>query len=322
MAAYVAAALAALAGLKEEGRFPFLRQAVTLVPLAIAAGTGTIWTKSALVGQPAIERPMVAWIEGSVLERQEQSSRDRVRLTIATRLAEFSDAVKVRVNVPDTRGSAGLEKGARVRLQARLMPPAPPMLPGGYNFARTAWFSGLAATGSALSRVELLDPPPARWGLERTQQALSRYVRTQLSGSQGAIAATLASGDRGAIAETDAQAMRDSGLAHLLSISGLHVSALIAVAYVLALRLLALWPWLTLRSRLPVIAAGVGAAMGIFYTLLTGAEVPTVRGASAHCWSLWHSPWAAKRYRSGCSRWPHLRCSSSGPSLWSGLASR
>ena len=69
------------------------------------------------------------------------------------------------------------------------------------------------------------------------QQALSRHVRAQLDGSSGTIAATLASGDRGAIAEEDAQAMRDSGLAHLLSISGLHVSALIAVAYFVALRL-------------------------------------------------------------------------------------
>ena len=71
--------------------------------------------------------------------------------------------------------------------------------------------------------------------------------------------------------------MRDAGLTHLLSISGLHVSAVIACVYLLALRLLALWPWLTLRIRLPLVAAACGAGAGIGYTLLTGAEVPTVR---------------------------------------------
>jgi competence protein ComEC len=71
--------------------------------------------------------------------------------------------------------------------------------------------------------------------------------------------------------------MRDAGLTHLLSISGLHVSAVIAGAYFLAITLLALWPWLTLRVRLPLVAAGIGALAGIGYTLLTGAEVPTVR---------------------------------------------
>ncbi len=200
-----------------------------------------------------------------------------MRLTIVTRLPGMERAVKVRVNVPAASDRPGVASGARVRLKARLMPPAPPMLPGGYDFARTAWFAGLAATGSALSPVELRAPASERWGLETVQRALSSHVRARVDGPGGAIAATLASGDRGAISETDAQAMRDSGLAHLLSISGLHVSALIAVAYVVALRLLALWPWLALRARLPVVAAGVGAFAGIFYTLLTGAEVPTVR---------------------------------------------
>jgi competence protein ComEC len=75
--------------------------------------------------------------------------------------------------------------------------------------------------------------------------------------------------------------MRDSGLTHLLSISGLHVSAVIAAAYLMSLRLLALWPWLVLRVRLPLMAAAIGAVAGIGYTLLTGAEVPTVRSCIA-----------------------------------------
>jgi competence protein ComEC len=71
--------------------------------------------------------------------------------------------------------------------------------------------------------------------------------------------------------------MRDAGLTHLLSISGVHVSALIAAVFFVALKLLALWPWLALRVRIPLLAAVCGAAAGVAYTLLTGAEVPTVR---------------------------------------------
>jgi len=158
-----------------------------------------------------------------------------------------------------------------------LMPPASPMLPGGYDFARAAWFQGYAATGSAQGPVEVVEPADTGAPLASLQRTLSEHVRGELGGSAGAIAAAFASGDRGAITEADEVAMRDSGLTHLLSISGLHVSAVIAAAYFLAIKLLALWPWLALRVRLPVIAAGVGALVGIFYTLLTGAEVPTVR---------------------------------------------
>jgi competence protein ComEC len=275
--ACLALSLAGLSTFRAEGDHPYLRQALIVVPLVMAAGCATIWTKSAMVGQSAIERPVVGWIEGKVMVREEQPAHSRIRLTVATRLPEFAEPVKVRVNLPLERDRPGLARGAQVRLKARLMPPAPPMLPGGYDFARSAWFSGLAATGSVLGDVEMRQVADADQGLKGLQQRLSHHVREQIDGSSGTIAATLASGDRGAISEEDAEAMRDSGLAHLLSISGLHVSALIAVAYLLALRLLALWPWLALRVRLPIVAAGVGAAAGIFYTLLSGAEVPTVR---------------------------------------------
>ncbi|HSJ78652.1 MAG TPA: ComEC/Rec2 family competence protein, partial [Erythrobacter sp.] len=110
---------------------------------------------------------------------------------------------------------------------------------------------------------------------------LAAHVRSRVNGSAGAIAAAFASGDRGSISEADEAAMRDSGLTHLLSISGLHVSAVIAAAYFVTLRLLALWPALALRVRLPVVAAGAGALAGVGYTLLTGAEVPTVRSCVA-----------------------------------------
>ena len=49
----------------------------------------------------------------------------------------------------------------------------------------------------------------------------------------------------------------------------------------LTLRLLALSPWLALRVNLVLVAAGVGAITGVAYTMLTGAEVPTIRACAA-----------------------------------------
>lgn len=244
--------------------------------LLVAAGVVLIWTRSELVGAAPIERPGSMVIAGKVLERIEQPADDRIRLVLATR-EQTGRAIKVRVNVPLGQDSPALREGALVRLKARLMPPAPPMLPGGYDFARAAWFEGYAATGSAQGPITVIAPATGEPLLAPLQRRLSDHVRRQLGGSPGAIAAAFASGDRGSISDADEQAMRDAGLTHLLSISGLHVSAVIAGAYFLAITLLALWPWLTLRVRLPLVAAGIGALAGIGYTLLTGAEVPTVR---------------------------------------------
>ena len=254
--------------------------------LAIAFGIGLIWARSEAVGVSAIEHPQMQTMNARILEREEQPARDRVRLVLAARDRETGEAIKLRVNVPLDRTNPQtlreLQKGAVIRLTARLMPPAPPLVPGAYNFARTAWFEGLAATGSVVGPVDVIEPPPPGWGgIAEVQRDLSAHVRSQLGGSAGTIAAAFASGDRGAIAETDEEAMRDAGLTHLLSISGLHVSAVIAAAYFLAIKLLALWPWLALRVRLPVVAAAFGALAGLGYTLLTGAEVPTVRSCTA-----------------------------------------
>ncbi len=276
-----ALALGAMALLRADGGFPFLRLGIVTMTMALAAGCLTVWGKSALVGTDAISAPLAGTFTGRVLARQEQPAEERLRLVLATREPGSARVIRVRLNVPMEHGRPGAVEGALVRVKARLMPPAPPMLPGSYNFARAAWFQGLAATGSALGPLEVIAPSEgvgeAGGWLAGTQRRLAAHIHGQLEGSAGGIAAAFASGDRGGISKVDETAMRDSGLTHLLSVSGLHVSAVMAGAYFLAMSLLALWPWLALRVRLPVTAAAVSAGAGVFYTLLTGAEVPTVR---------------------------------------------
>lgn len=282
IAAGLIAALLALA--RWKGREDRMRLTVAIVTCGalFSLGVSLIWMRSELVGVPAFERPLSTEVDGRILQRIEQPAQDRVRLVLAIRSPENGEAVKVRINVPLENATAGMAEGALIRAKVRLMPPAAPMLPGGYNFARTAWFEGLAATGSVQGNITLVEAPAAHNALiPGIQRQLSAHVRQRLDGSAGSIAAAFASGDRGGISEADEEAMRDAGLTHLLSISGLHVSAIIAAAYLLAIKLLALWPWLVLRVRLPVFAAGIAALAGIGYTLLTGAEVPTVRSCLA-----------------------------------------
>jgi competence protein ComEC len=277
IAGCLGAALLILAAMRPEGRFPFLRQSLAAAAIMVAAGSSVVWVKSALVGREPVARPLVATFTARIVTREEQPAEARARLVVFLREPESGRILRVRVNLPKAYDNPAIAQGAVVRFDARLMPPASPMLPGGYDFARAAWFRWLSATGSVLGPVEVLGAGDSGGMLARAQVSLSRHVRENIPGPAGAIAATLASGDRGAISEADNQAMRDSGLAHLLSISGLHVSALVGAAYLFAMRLLALSPWLAIRVRLPLVAAAIAALAGIAYTLLSGAEVPTVR---------------------------------------------
>ena len=277
--------LLALVALSPYGRHPHLRQAIIAVAFALAAGCGLVWAKSALVGTPPIARPTVAALIGTVLERYDEPAEGKLRLQLAVREPRTDRPIRVSLTVPAADERPDLAEGAVVRLRARLMPPMPPRLPGGRDSAREAWFSGLAANGSALGPVEVVTPAlgwqDGGWhGWAWARHALSAHVRGRVPGSAGGIAATLVSGNRGGIAFADQQAMRDAGLTHLLAISGLHVSAVVAGAYFLAFRLLALWPWLALRVRVPVMATLAGALAGVSYTLLTGMHLPTVRACT------------------------------------------
>jgi competence protein ComEC len=246
--------------------------------LCVAFGCALAWWRADYVAAPRLVRPSVATFEAQVtrIENQRAKAQSRVWMNPA-QLSKLPPLI--RVTIKDEDMVAGLVVGDSIRLRARLVPPPDAPVPGGYDFSRTAWFLGLGASGSAIGPVLRISPPQPKGNGLRSR--LSAHVRSQIAGSAGGIAAAFASGDRGGIAPEDEEAMRASGLTHLLSISGLHITAVVAAVLFMTLRLLALSPALALRWPLPLIAAGAGALAGIGYTALTGAEVPTIRSCVA-----------------------------------------
>lgn len=167
--------------------------------------------------------------------------------------------------------------GDTLRVRALVRPPAPPAHPGGWDFQRAAWFSGLGGSGFALGAAEVTageQPAPAFAGLRAT---IETRVTAAIPGPAGAVAAALLTGGQSAIPAADLAAMRDSGLAHLLSVSGLHIAIVMGVAFGLLRALLAAVPWVALRLPTKPAAALGALAVGGGYMLLTGAEVPMQR---------------------------------------------
>jgi competence protein ComEC len=275
--AWIALWLGVAVGVNTLSKGGRLSAAISIGGVLLAAGCMLVWGKALMVGEPPLGRPAVVEFSARVLAADPLVARGLVRLDLEP-LDRKDLPGRVRVNAQPEHVPEGLAPGETVSLRARLMPPAPAALPGSYDFAQRAYFSGIGATGRALESVERVGE---RTGAQSARNRVAAYIGERVSDPERGIAIALATGNQSWISESDAEAMRRSGLAHLLSISGLHVSALIGGVIFILVKVLALSPYIALRWPILMIAACVGGAAGVGYTLFTGAEVPTIRSCIA-----------------------------------------
>lgn len=165
---------------------------------------------------------------------------------------------------------------------ARLMPPPGPVMPGGYDFSFESYFDGIGATGFLLGKPDIERAGHggasdlSAW-IENARDRVAGHIRAEIGGAEGEIAAALIVGTRGGIPDEVNEALRRTGLAHILSISGLHM-ALVAATVMGVLRgIAAAFP--TLASRRPVkkYAAATALAAVSGYVLFSGSDVAAVR---------------------------------------------
>jgi len=175
--------------------------------------------------------------------------------------------------------------GRAVRLKAMLGSPPPPAAPGSYDFARDAWFDSIGGVGFTIGEIApaRLDPPPWRLRLSMAVNAfrwsLAQRILARMGPSSGGIGAAMVTGHEAWISEDQTEAMRASGLAHILSISGLHMAIVGGFVFGLARLGVAAWPWLALRAPGKKIAAVAGLVAVLGYLLISGAPPPAERAA-------------------------------------------
>lgn len=248
---------------------------------AVAAGFAAAQWRTASMPPAIRELPFGAVVvEGSVVAVDALPEGRRVRLG-AVRLAPDAPVLSRDIRIRLAAGDATpLAPGDRVRLRALVRTPAPPAAPGAFDFQRIAFFARLGGVGFALGPAEVLRSEAASsaaLALARLRQAVVARTLAALPGTEGAVAAALLTGQRAAIPEHELARIRDSGLAHLLSVSGLHVGIVAGLGFLLVRLGLGLWPWALLHLHVKKIAAVAGIAFGLGYMLLTGSEVPMQR---------------------------------------------
>lgn len=249
-----------------------------LVLAAALAGAFLLALQSEWRGTPVLTKPQTARLVG-LLTAVERASPVRHTLTIAVETSDLRGPVPRRVRVA-VRGAAAYRVGQRVRTTARLFPLRGPAYPGGYDAARRLYFDGIGATGFSYGPPQVVEPSSVRSlpaVTDAVRAAVAARVAAVLPPREGAFASALLVGRRGEMAPADVEALRVSGLGHILAISGLHMALVAGSVFAAVRRLLALVPAVALRWPIRKWAAVAGLAAAAGYLALSGGSVATVR---------------------------------------------
>ncbi len=250
---------------------------------AVFAGFAAGVMRAGSVAAPVLSRTMIVPITGFVeaMEDRPEGKRLLLRVTDMKGIAEAERPRLVRVTL---RKTDGLAPGQFVGGTARLLPPPQPAWPGGYDFARDAYFKGIGAVGSFTGTVRRLDPPtPPDLSLriaalvDESRNALTQRIATSIGGSAGGVGAALVTGKRGLIPEAANDALRAAGIYHIVSISGLHMVLAAGTFFWLVRALLTLAPSLALLWPVKKIAAVIAMLGAAAYCVFSGSDVATER---------------------------------------------
>ncbi len=175
----------------------------------------------------------------------------------------------------------------RWQMTVRLKAPNGNINPHGFDYELTLWEQGVQATGAV--RAGLRDKPPQRladsgWKrpVEQARQSVREAIEARIAAPRLAgVLAALVMGDQNAIERPDWDVFRATGVAHLMSISGLHITLF---AWLAGRVLGALWhrsPRWTPRWCLAIPASSAaawgGLLLAVVYALFSGWGLPAQR---------------------------------------------
>jgi competence protein ComEC len=279
-AAFIAATAAGLCICLRRSPGPL---AAALAFAALAAGFTSASLRSWLLAAPVIDRVHVLKLSGTVeqLDRRRIGARMVLRVSEAQGLRPEETPYRLRLT---TREAPRIEAGAFVRLTARVLPPARPALPNGYDFGREAFFARLGGVGSVLGHIAVAAPPtpPGPWlrlttAVDRARNVLAQRVFTIIGGDEGAVAAAMVTGKRDLLSDKARELIREAGIFHIITISGVQMTLVAGMIFWVLRGLLALSATLALRYPIKKWAAGAAMVGAVAYDIATGSRVGTER---------------------------------------------
>jgi competence protein ComEC len=281
-----------LAGFLSRKRYPqsLLVRWVSMLLIFFGIGFLSAQIRVLVLSTPMLDKAVACDVEGTIIKVEEMPEKTRVTLenlnfyypSIKKRLH------KIRVSLrPSLKLNVLLIPGQKIRIKAYLMPPNGPVIPQGYDFRRKAYFESIGAVGfvTKVIFVEENIKDKRKFSIPRrlilkvaeTRHQLTKKLKGEISGLEGAIAAALVTGDRSSIPDDIRQTFADAGIAHILAISGLHLSIVAGLVFLLFRRSFNFFPFISLSYPIKKWAAFLVLIFTYFYLVLCDFSLPAWR---------------------------------------------
>ena len=166
--------------------------------------------------------------------------------------------------------------GDHFEIPVVLMPIPPKATPNGFDLKRWAYFFQVVGRAYAIGPPLLLAKKDKSI-LQTFRADISARIHASLEGTKAALAAALIIGDRSALSNQTRQCFVDAGVAHVLAISGLHLTLIAGLFFFVLRRILCLIPTVGVTYDTKKMAAPFAFLGALFYLLLSGASISTQR---------------------------------------------
>lgn len=259
--------------LNRAPRFGRIARAAVFASLGFVAAD----IRTAQVAAPILDRDLgIVAVSGRLISIEEGASSRRlvIALNSIEGISETDLPAKARISWRGKKFNAA--PGDFISLRAGLRPPPPPVAPGTFDFARQLFFQRIGAVGFAVTsprvgetQVKTRSQKLAA-SIETMRHGLFLRITRAAPGEGGGIVAAIVTGKRGAVSDRAKAALRDTGLAHLLAISGLHMGLATGLIFYFVRLGLALIEWVALRYPIKKWSAAAALLSGFFYLILSG----------------------------------------------------
>ena len=258
---------------------------------AISTGIAISTLRTAYLSTPMLHQPLPTCNVQGVIDKIETMPYGQritlINITIA-QLSLVKPPVTARITFRGEMAKAIPQDlwipGNVLKCRVVLMPPGEAIAPQGYDFRRRAFFDGIGAIGYAVGPPKVTATHHIQGLYEEftnkirhLRHCVTRDLRHRIGGIDGEIAAALITGDRAGIPNDVRQSYADAGIAHILAISGLHLSIVAGLIFFVIRGGLCLFPYIVLRYPVKKWAAVIAIILTAGYLMLCSAPVSAQR---------------------------------------------